>query len=56
MNKRESKLLSSLYRYMERHEINNHHLFCSREVLKSIIRGEYSVAESLLELYGGEKL
>ena len=51
MNKKEKDLTQKLYWFMMNREMDNHDLYCSKEILKSIIRGEYGLAQNLLDVF-----
>lgn len=52
MNKKEKSLLTELYWYIERNKNEHPALYYSKDVLQSILKGEYSVADTLLKIKG----
>ena len=49
MNKKEKSLLTELYWYIESNKSEHHALYYSKDVLQSILRGEFGIAKNLLK-------
>ena len=49
MNKQEKSLLTELYWIIEENKSEHHLLYYSKDILGSILRGEYGVAEKLIQ-------
>jgi len=53
MNKQEREILERLFWYVQQHKNDHHILYTTKEILQSVLRGEYRIARDLIEVIIG---